>query len=172
MFSQNLLLRENDRWIVKASFSSNNQWGIIKLPLPLSKLYIIVRANLPGNLAAVYLLTILLISISKFEAIFLALCNSPIITLCLYLTWIFDVQSTGSFLILLYTWVVILLFLRITSLSRNMVNSILRSVFSFGGTSSMHGEVNQFHSVFFWHMYHPHDARVIFVSKFRFLKYK
>ena len=120
MFSQNLLLRENDRWIVKASFSSNNQWGIIKLPLPLSKLYIIVRANLPGNLAAVYLLTILLISISKFEAIFLALCNSPIITLCLYLTWIFDVQSTGSFLILSYTWVVILLFLRITSVSRNM----------------------------------------------------
>ena len=39
----------------------------------------------------------------KLEAIFLALCNSPIIVLHLYLTGISDVQCTGSFFVLLYT---------------------------------------------------------------------
>ena len=56
-----------------------------------------------GNPATVYLLTTRLISMSKLEAIFLPLCNSIIIALCLYLTGVFDVQCTGSFFILLYT---------------------------------------------------------------------
>ena len=172
MFSQNLLLRENGRWIVKASLSSNNQWGIIKLPLPLSKLYIIVRANLPGNLAAVYLLTILLISISKYEAIFLALCNSP---------------NNIVFVSHLDFW---------CPVYRELFDFIVHLSCNFAVSSNNlcikeHGEFDskvsflfwwyefnawwsqyQFHSVFFWHMYHPHDACVISVSKFRFLKYK
>ena len=63
----------------------------------------IEQANLVGNPAAVYLLRIRLISMSKLEAIFLALYNSSIIALRLYVTGIFDVQCTGSFFILLYT---------------------------------------------------------------------
>ena len=51
------------------------------------------------EVAAVYLLRIRLISMSNLEVIFLALCNSPIIELRLYLTGIFDVQCTGSFFI-------------------------------------------------------------------------
>ena len=77
--------------------------GHNQLSLPLSKLSIIERTNLLGNPAAVYFLTIRFISMSKLEAIFLALCNSPIIALRLYLTGIFHVQCTGSFFILLYT---------------------------------------------------------------------
>ena len=70
------------------------------------------QTNLSGNLAALHLLTIRLISRSKLEAIFLALCNVPIIALCFYLTGIFGVQCTGSLSILLYTLVVILLLLQ------------------------------------------------------------
>ena len=60
---------------------------------------------------------------SKLEAILLALCKSPIIALYFFLTGVFDVQYTGSFFILLYPWVVILLSLWIISVSRSLVGS-------------------------------------------------
>ena len=60
---------------------------------------------------------------SKLEAILLALCKSPIIALYFFLTGVFDVQYTGSFFILVYPWVIILLSLRIISVSRNLVGS-------------------------------------------------
>ena len=60
---------------------------------------------------------------SKLEAILLALCKSPIIALNFFLTGVFDVQYTGSFFILLYPWVVILLSLWIISVSRSLVGS-------------------------------------------------
>ena len=60
---------------------------------------------------------------SKLEAILLALCKSPIIALHFFLTGVFDVQYTGSFFILLYPWVVILLSLWIISVSRSLVGS-------------------------------------------------
>ena len=60
---------------------------------------------------------------SKLEAILLALCKSPIIALYFFLTGVFDVQYTGSFFILLYPWVVILLSLWIISVSRGLVAS-------------------------------------------------
>ena len=63
------LLGENGIWIAKAFLYSNNHWGIIKFSLPLSDLSIIKHTNLLENLAAVYLLTICLISMSKLEAI-------------------------------------------------------------------------------------------------------
>ena len=65
--------------MVNAFLSSNNHWVTIKLSLPPSKLYIMERINLLRNPVAVYLLTVRLVSMSKLEAIFLALCNSPII---------------------------------------------------------------------------------------------
>ena len=60
---------------------------------------------------------------SKLEAILLALCKSPIIALYFFLTGVFDVQYTGSFFILVQPWVIILLSLRIISVSRNLVGS-------------------------------------------------
>ena len=120
MFSQNFHYLEK---IVKAFLSSNDHWGIIKLSLPLSKLSIMEWTNLLGNPAAVYFLTIRLISMSKLETIFLALCNLPIIVLRLHVTGIFDDQCTRSFFILSYTRVVILQLLRIFSVSRNLVGS-------------------------------------------------
>ena len=60
---------------------------------------------------------------SKLEAILLALCKSLIIALYFFLTGVFDVQYTGSFFILLYPWVVILLSLWIISVSRSLVGS-------------------------------------------------
>ena len=74
-FTKLSLLGENGRRIVKAFLFSNNHCGIIKLRLPLSKLSIIERTNLVGNPAALYLLVISLISMSKLEEIFLALCS-------------------------------------------------------------------------------------------------
>ena len=128
MFLQNF----HGMWIVKAFLSSNSHWDIIRLSLLLSKLSIMEWTNLLGKPTAVYLLTIHLISMSNLEAIFLALCNSPIIELRLYLTGIFDVQCAGSFFILLDSWVVILLLLRIISVSRNLIgsNSKVNFIFS------------------------------------------
>ena len=99
-----------------------------------------------GNPAATYLLTVRLISMSKLEAIFLPPCNSPIIALGLYLTGIFDVHCTGSFFILLYTWVVILLLLSVYQ--GIWSDPILRSISYFGSTSSTHCKVHQFHYFF------------------------
>ena len=99
-----------------------------------------------GNPAAAYLLTVRLISMSKLEAIFLPPCNSPIIALGLYLTGIFDVHCTGSFFILLYTWVVILLLLSVYQ--GIWSDPILRSISYFGSTSSTHCKVHQFTSNF------------------------
>ena len=38
------------------------------------------------------------------------------------------------------------------------VTSILRPVFYFGGTTSMHCKVHQIHFLFFWHRYHNSDT--------------
>ena len=76
-------------------FLSQETTGIYSF-LPLSNLSLIELTNLEGNSAAIYLLTLRLVSTSKLEAVFLAQCNSPIITLHLYLTETFDVQCTGK----------------------------------------------------------------------------
>ena len=128
-FSFKLLAGSDLLFLSSCSFHRILPFQTVKLSLPLLKWSIMDRANLLKNPVPVYLLIILLIWMSKLETIFFALCNSPIIPFRLYITGIFDIECTGSIFISLCTWVVILLLLRIISLSRNQVG--FNSKFSF-----------------------------------------
>ena len=122
---------ENGRWIANACLSSSNHWNAIRLSLFLSKLSIMEPTNLLGNPVAIYLLTIRLISMPKLVVIFLALSNSTILAMCFYVTGVFDVQCTGSFFILWYTWVVILPLFWTISVSRIFFGLIYKVSFIF-----------------------------------------
>ena len=128
-FSFKLLAGSDLLFLSACSFHRILPFQTVKLSLPLSKWFIVDRANLLKNPVPVYLLIILLIWMSKLETIFFALCNSPIIPFRLCITGIFDIECTGSIFISLCNWVVILLLLRIISLSRNLVG--FNSKFSF-----------------------------------------
>ena len=90
----------------------------------------------------------------KLEAIFLALCNSPIIASRLHFTENFYVQCTGSFFILWFTWVVILPLFQIISLSRILVGSNSKVTFIFWCYEFNALQSSSVSFFFFWHRYH------------------
>ena len=95
---------------------------------------------------------------SKLEAIFLALCNSPIIALRLHFTEIFDVQCTDSFFILWFTWVVILPLFQIISVSRILVGSNSNASFIFWCYKFNALQSSSVSFFFFWNRYHPDNS--------------
>ena len=109
-------LGQNGKRTVRTLFSSKSHSGMMSSSSAsgvVLKSLMTASTNLLGNPTLIYLLLILSISAEKSDAIFRALCSSPVMAFRLYRLGTLEDQKTGSFPGLTYTDVTVSPFSRV-----------------------------------------------------------